>query len=94
MTIRCQNGSQFGFVHCTSQVNQRLYIVQAHASYPECHRFESYLSHMRKPLCYIRHRGFSYAFRQVQNDTFKYIKIHGLVVKTVVRKCNNQVPVK
>ena len=83
--IRCQNGSQINFAGRGMQANQRSHVTQTHASYPECHRFESYLSHTRKPLCYTMHRGFSYVPAQVQKHTKTYIYIHGLVVKTVVK---------
>ena len=44
-----------------SPKNKAFRLWQNSTSYPECHRFESYLSHMKTPLKHKTSRGFSYA---------------------------------
>lgn len=47
--IGSQNGRQISDTEPETVQNQQDSIHRAFGSYPECHRFESYLSHMRKP---------------------------------------------
>ena len=60
--------------------NQLIYkgsqFVDTSASYPECRRFKSFLSHTRKPRDFKGSRGFSYAFskyKKIQKMAFIYM---------------------
>ena len=49
--------------------NKGMRLLTTPASYPECHRFESYLSHIRKTPYRIRYGAFFMPSAQAQKDT-------------------------
>lgn len=64
-----------------------LWFVGTPASYPECHRFESYLSHINKPRNLERCGAFSCICTCTKSAVFVQIRFY-LVVNLVVKAAN------